>query len=224
MGKDGYPGNQHDPARGKQILPVAQRQNRPVLPPADGSGMGIRLPAPARRPRISSGTTPASSANTPGSSRTAISSIRRSARKSPIRGAFTTCAATWWNGCWTNTTRITINNAPARAKSPIRGTRRPSPIRIRCAAARGTTRRRRAAAPPAAAPTAPGKCRTRSCPRASGISPTRNLSASASCARSRSRRRSDAEVLDERRGKRLDWQARVNFQPHRSIKAITQAV
>ena len=84
--------------------------------------------------------------------------------------------------------RLSTSNAPATARSLIRGTRPPSPIRIRCAAVRGMTRPRCAAAPPGAARTAPGRCRTRNCPRASGISPTPNGWASASCARSRCRR------------------------------------
>ena len=40
MGKEGYPAismTQH-------VLPMAQRQDRPFLPPADGGGVGIRLP------------------------------------------------------------------------------------------------------------------------------------------------------------------------------------
>ena len=89
-GQGRLPGHQHDAARLQQLLPVAQRQDRPFLPPAHRGGMGIRLPrrhddrlflwrrsGQAGRIRLVRATT-------------AISSIRKSARKSPIPGDFTT--------------------------------------------------------------------------------------------------------------------------------------
>ena len=48
--------------------------------------------------------------------RTAISNTRRSARRSPIPGACTTCTATWSSGAWTNTTRTSTSNAPQRRR------------------------------------------------------------------------------------------------------------
>jgi formylglycine-generating enzyme required for sulfatase activity len=42
MGKDGLPRDFDDAARGKQILPVAEREDRSLLPVTDGGGVGIR--------------------------------------------------------------------------------------------------------------------------------------------------------------------------------------
>ena len=44
MGKDGFPAISMTQHARQQVLPVAQRQDRPVLPPADRGRMGIRRP------------------------------------------------------------------------------------------------------------------------------------------------------------------------------------
>ena len=44
MGKSGLSRHFNDAACGEQVLPLAQREDRSLLPAADGGGVGIRLP------------------------------------------------------------------------------------------------------------------------------------------------------------------------------------
>src|SRR5438034_234683 len=133
--------------------------------------------ARARPPRIRLETTPRSSATTPGSRRTAMPNTRRSDGRNRIPGVFTTCTATWTSGASISTRRTT--NSSSAALLSIRGSGPQNLIRTPCGVVRGMTRRRSFAAQRGGRPTNRGRCKTRSCPRASGIIPTRNSSASA---------------------------------------------
>ena len=139
MGKDGYPGHQHDPARRQQILPMAQRQDRPVLSPADRGRVGIRLPRRHDHRLFLRRRRQRNSATTPGSATTATSNIKRSARKSRIRGASTTCTATSPNGCLDQYDPDYYKQF-ADTVAPIPGTRPPSLIRTSSAAVHGMRR------------------------------------------------------------------------------------
>ena len=59
MGKDGYPAISMTQHAAQHLLPMAQRQDRPFLPAADGGGVGIRLPRRHDRRLTSSGDDPA---------------------------------------------------------------------------------------------------------------------------------------------------------------------
>ena len=190
-GQGRLPGDLHDAAGGQDVLQVAQRQDRPLLPPADRGRMGIRLPGRhedglfVRRRRRQSW------ASTPGTSTTATRSITRSARRSRIPGACTTCTATWPNGRSISTFPTATDSWPARsAKNPWA-----IPTKVYPQAVRGGSwdddPEQRCAAPRGAARTRTGSSKTRRFRRASGILPTRCSSASASCGRCTSPR--DAE-------------------------------
>ena len=139
MGKEGYAGHLHDPIGRQDVLQVAVGQDRPLLPPADRSRMGIRLPR-GHEDRLSlrrrSGE---ARATTPGTSTTATTSITRSARRSRIPGACTTCTATWPSGCSTSTSPDGYKQAGRQAgREPARPPHEDR-TRASCAAARGST-------------------------------------------------------------------------------------
>ena len=159
----------------------------PLLSPADRSRVGIRLPGRHDDRLFVRRRSGRSSATTPGISTTAARSIRRSARRSRIRGACTTCTATWPSGCLDQHTtdfyakckaagrREGPAGDPAHGIQPRRprrlvGRRHPPHPQRR---PRRLDRRLEAARP----------ARSR---RASGTSPTPSSSASASSARSTS--------------------------------------
>ena len=127
------------PGRAQAVL---QRGHRRVrfrggrLSAADRGGMGIRLPGRDRPPTTRSATRRGNSATSPGSP--TIPARRRipSARRSPIRGACTTCTATSPSGARTSTTRTTTRPARTRTRAA-----RPTARNTSCAAARGNRRR-----------------------------------------------------------------------------------
>jgi hypothetical protein len=105
MGKEGYPSDLDDPACSEQVLPVAERKDGPVLPAPDRSRMGIRR---ARRHTTpwSWGDDPKKAGEYAWYGKNSDSSIRRSARRSRIPGAFSTCTAMCWSGRSISMTRL----------------------------------------------------------------------------------------------------------------------
>ena len=77
----------HDAVGRQDVLQVALGQDRPLLSAADRGRVGIRLPSGNHRPPTASATTPRHWTTTPGTSTTATSPTRRSARRSRTPGA-----------------------------------------------------------------------------------------------------------------------------------------
>ena len=93
-GHQRLPGHQHDPARRQQIRRMAQREDRRVLPAADGSRMGICLSR--RHARDGSSFRLGDYAWYCGEQQRQIRKGRE--RRSRTPGVFSTCWATSWNG------------------------------------------------------------------------------------------------------------------------------
>ena len=87
------------------------------LPAADRSGMGIRLPGRDRFRLLIRQRSRGSSATSPGSPTTPPRRLIPSARRSPIRGASSTCTATWPSGARMSTTRAITRPAPRRTRA-----------------------------------------------------------------------------------------------------------
>jgi len=113
-------------------------------------------------------------ASTPGTRATATSSTKKSARKNPTRGACTTCTATCPSGRSTSSSRIFTRHSRRPFPIPSSTASRSTPASP--AVAHGWTSRRGCAAPAVSRPRPTGSSRIRSCPRASGTTPTPNSS------------------------------------------------
>ena len=189
-GQEGLSGDLHDAARGQaNIANGSAAKTGQLLPPADRGRMGIRLPRrhddglflrrrPGELERVRL---------VRRQQRREVSA--RSARRSPTRGACTTCTATWPEWCLdqydadfyakfdadkaVGTAGDARSAVSARRPRRLVGRRPPTQLR---AAPRRLDRRLEAA-------------RTRRSPRASGTTPTPCSSASASCVRWSSRTR-----------------------------------
>jgi len=150
-----------------------------------------------------------------------FSSTRRSARRSPIPGGCMTFAAMWWNGCSTSTTLTTTNNAPAMAASLIRGIRPPSPTRTRAGRfvgrrSRDVPQRRPPRLGPVledADPQLPKSVWYFSDAQFVGF----RIRASAQSAAAGT----DAKVLDQRRGKRLNFRVPARRHHEHRLSPVT---
>ena len=87
------------------------------LPAADRSGMGIRLPGRDRFRLLVRQRSRGSSATSPGSPTTPPRRLIPSAGRSPIRGASSTCTATWPSGARMSTTRAITRPARRRTRA-----------------------------------------------------------------------------------------------------------
>ena len=121
-------GDLHDAVRRQDVLQVALGQDRPLLSPADRGRMGICLPRRHDDGLFVRRRSRRSWATTPGSATTATRSITRSARRSPIPGACTTCTATWPNGASTSTPPTRYKQAGGKTADEPAGGRRPRRI------------------------------------------------------------------------------------------------
>ncbi len=79
MGKEGFPGDLHDPTGRQDLLQMAQRQNGPLLSPADRGRVGICLPGGHENGLLLWRRPGSSWATMPGISTTAKTSTTRSA-------------------------------------------------------------------------------------------------------------------------------------------------
>ena len=84
-------GHLHDAARGQQVLPMAQRPDRPFLSPSDRSRVGIRLPGRNNHRLLVRRRSERPTQSTPGITTTATRSTKRSGRRSRTLGGSTTC-------------------------------------------------------------------------------------------------------------------------------------
>ena len=220
MGKDGFPAISHDAARRQQVLPVAQRQDRTILPPAHRGRMGIRRPRRhddrlfLRRRREQAGRIRLVRAE----QRFQVPEGRQEEAQSlgPLRhlrqrrgmGASTNTTPTIYKQCAGNGGIVDPwNKATKPYPHSVRGGSWDDEAAMcRSAARRGSDRSWKMQDPQLP------EERLVFLGRAVRRLPHRAPAQSAAA-------RADAEVLDKRRRERLDWRAQLNFQHRNSIKA-----